>query len=50
MEEKSGGDTGESAGGETSPKLEGSDNVKTLKPKRRASKPKAKGLAKKVVL
>lgn len=50
MEEKSGGDTGESAGGETSPKLEGSDNVKTLKPKRRASKPKAKGLAKKVVI
>lgn len=50
MEEKAGGDMGELAGGETSPKLEGSDNVKTLKPKRRASKPKAKGLAKKVVL
>lgn len=40
---------GELAEGETSLKVEGSDNINTLEGTNRASKPKRKGLGKKLV-
>lgn len=40
---------GELAEGETSSKVEGSDNINTLEGTSRASKPKRKGLGKKLV-